>query len=58
MVSKFDVASFKWFEQHVSHPDSDTKSLKQSFPEEHTDASVNSKMTTIEPQAQVRTEVY
>jgi len=52
MVSQTDVASLKWFEEHISHSDSDTKNLKpQSFPEEH-------KMGSIEAQAQVRTEVY
>jgi len=52
MVSQSDVASFKWFEEHISHSDSDTKNFKpQSFPEEH-------KMGTIEAQARVRTEVY
>jgi len=59
MASQSDVALLKWFEEHISHPESDTKSLKpQPFPEGHTDASVSSKRSTIEVQAQVRTEVY
>lgn len=56
MVSQSDVASLKWFEEHISQPDSDTKGLPpQSFFKEHPDAGVGSKMSTIEAQAQ---EVY
>lgn len=42
----------KWFDEHISHPESDTKNLAPpSFPKEHTDVSVSGKMSTIEAQA-------
>lgn len=52
LVSQSNAVSPKWFDEHISHPESDTKNLAPpSFPKEHTDVSVSGKMSTIEAQA-------